>query len=737
MNTVQAELTDFLSSKSPTRDLQLRARNVDIVMYLYGFDGPPWPTLKEAAARFGLKDRQRIEQIKQAYFPDPAAADHLPSLHGVVGLMKESRYWLNSELKTTLVQEGLVDAGFGTTGLLRLAAATGLKVDYAGYTPDLKSATRLELEKCQDYFLMESRYHAKAKLLRNAARKFHRKYGLARIDDFLASQDLADDTEQRLLLEAMLRIFDKGWIAFHGDAAWYLFDDVKHTIRNASEKVLAAVQSCNAELLAEACGRSLAERNYLYPFASEDLIREYLTTSTLFDVANGRVQYARPLSKKLTDIDSDLVDFLKTKPRGSDGHEIRVTLRERGHRNDNIDQTLGYSPLLQRVVEPRGPGRYSAVPQTSAQCELSLCVPGIRRSAPGFEQVQERSSREQVELQEAQDLAHGPRHLVDELQVGEQEMHAHRDPDLRHDGIARSADEALDAQVLLDPPEEGLDLPTLLVDVRDGLRGELEVVGQERVELLRVGVAIADSTQRDRTPGAAFDAGQLDGLVRRHAQPRRERPPLSNRVLDLALQPSDQENPLCIKGFQPLEVEVQTVRSDDASPRQAKGPRHLKVRPLAVRDLQERRQTALVVKPHVQLQRSLRLAVLRPGKQLQAQVHVRRIEREQLVAEPETMPRRRLPASRQQTTEQRLVQLVGLPLVDARQRRPGHPAHAKVVELVSLRVQVRHDVAQAAPPRKAGPSPSLRTGSSGSSSAACVPCAAFPPPARTHVSTPA
>ena len=107
MNTVQAELTDFLSSKSPTRDLQLRARNVDIVMYLYGFDGPSWPTLKEAAARFGLKDRQRVEQIEQAHFPDPAAADHLPSLHGVVGLMKESRYWLNSELKTTLVQGGV------------------------------------------------------------------------------------------------------------------------------------------------------------------------------------------------------------------------------------------------------------------------------------------------------------------------------------------------------------------------------------------------------------------------------------------------------------------------------------------------------------------------------------------------------------------------------------------------------------------------------------------------------
>ena len=253
----------------------------------------------------------------------------------------------------------MVDAGFSTTGLLRLAAATGLEVDYAAYTPDLESATRLKLEKCQDYFLMDSRHHAKAKSLRDAARKFHRKYGLARIDDFLSSRNLAGDTEQRLLLETMLTIFDKGWIAFHGDAAWYLFDDKQHAIKNASEKVLAAVQSCDGEVLAEACRRSLAERNYHYPFASEALIHKYLTTSTQFDVMNGRVQCTRRRSKNLTAIDSDLVNFLNARPQGSDGHEIRVHLQERWHRKYNIRQRLGYSPLLQRVAEPRGPGRYT------------------------------------------------------------------------------------------------------------------------------------------------------------------------------------------------------------------------------------------------------------------------------------------------------------------------------------------------------------------------------------------
>ena len=52
-----------------------------------------------------------------------------------------------------------------------------------------------------------------------------------------------------------------------------------------------------------------------------------------------------------------------------------------------------------------------------------------------------------------------------------------------------------------------------------------------------------------------------------------------------------------------------------------------------------------------------------------------------------------------------------------------------MVQLVSLRIQVRHDVSQTAPPGKLR-RPSLRTGPSGSSSAACVPWMPAGPPAR-------
>ncbi len=157
---------------------------------------------------------------------------------------------------------------------------------------------------------------------------------------------------------------------------------------------------------------------------------------------------------------------------------------------------------------------------------------------------------------------------------------------------------------------------------------------------------------------------------------------------------------MCIKVLQPSEVEVQTVRRHDAPLRKTKRPGHLEVRALAVGDVQERRQTALVVETHVQLQRPLGLAVPRPGKHLQAQVHVRGVERQQLVPETEPMPRRRRLTTAQKATEQRLVQFVRLLSVHPRQRRSGYPANAEMVQLVSLRIQVRHDVSQTAPPGK-------------------------------------
>ena len=64
----------------------------------------------------------------------------------------------------------------------------------------------------------------------------------------------------------------------------------------------------------------------------------------------------------------------------------------------------------------------------------------------------------------------------------------HCDPDLRHDRIFRGAEKAFDLEILLDPFEKQLDLPSLLVNFRDGGCRQSEVIGDETICFRRLPV---------------------------------------------------------------------------------------------------------------------------------------------------------------------------------------------------------------------------------------------------------
>ena len=69
------------------------------------------------------------------------------------------------------------------------------------------------------------------------------------------------------------------------------------------------------------------------------------------------------------------------------------------------------------------------------------------------------------------------------LRNGDQQVGRYGNQDLRLDGVLAGADEHLDAQVLLDPFEEQLHLPTLAVQVGNQLGFEREIVGQKNQAL--------------------------------------------------------------------------------------------------------------------------------------------------------------------------------------------------------------------------------------------------------------
>src|SRR3546814_6766858 len=62
---------------------------------------------------------------------------------------------------------------------------------------------------------------------------------------------------------------------------------------------------------------------------------------------------------------------------------------------------------------------------------------------------------------------------------GDQHVDRDGDPDLRLHRIGRSAEERLDAQVLLDPFEEQLDLPALAIQGADRRGGQGALIGEQ------------------------------------------------------------------------------------------------------------------------------------------------------------------------------------------------------------------------------------------------------------------
>lgn len=81
---------------------------------------------------------------------------------------------------------------------------------------------------------------------------------------------------------------------------------------------------------------------------------------------------------------------------------------------------------------------------------------------------------------------------------GDQHVDADRDPDLCLHSVLGGAVEALDAQVLVDPFKEQLDLATRFVERADGQCRRKRVVVQEHEVLPGVRVPITDAPQVGR-----------------------------------------------------------------------------------------------------------------------------------------------------------------------------------------------------------------------------------------------
>ena len=128
-------------------------------------------------------------------------------------------------------------------------------------------------------------------------------------------------------------------------------------------------------------------------------------------------------------------------------------------------------------------------------------------------QLIERDFLKHVDLENIQQELWRCRKVQSLLGDDDDEINADGDPDLRLDRVERVAEEMFDRQVLLDPLEKGLDLPALAINFGDGEGRQVEAIGEEDEELVRIGVAKGGAAQAVRVGPFRLGCGGQDALI--------------------------------------------------------------------------------------------------------------------------------------------------------------------------------------------------------------------------------
>lgn len=132
----------------------------------------------------------------------------------------------------------------------------------------------------------------------------------------------------------------------------------------------------------------------------------------------------------------------------------------------------------------------------------------------------------------------------------------------------------------------------------------------------------------------------------------------------IAALPGHEEDAVDIQLVIPGVIGVTAIDDENAVLGQPHGARGGDVVALAVGDVHERRQQAVMIQANVQFDGALHGAEPGPGKNAEAQANRRGVEGVELVLESEAMARRAALAACQQLGEQPCVQGTGLLLVD-------------------------------------------------------------------------
>jgi hypothetical protein len=305
----------------------------------------------------------------------------------------------------------------------------------------------------------------------------------------------------------------------------------------------------------------------------------------------------------------------------------------------------------------------------------------------------ERDFLEHIDLHEMQEVAQRNVHAEFFVRHQSDQIDTNGNPDLRLHCVERVAKEVLDHQVLLEPFEEQLDLPALLVNGCNGQCGQVQPIAQEHQIELRLFVEEFDSSQESGIGILGLVGQQLDCLIGAYARAGVEGVAVHDRALQIVLGPDNEAALALNQGVQAGKVYIATVQHHDGAWGQLQTVERLDIVNFACGDGDHHGNGPTQIDHGVCLDCRLGRTKVGPWKQLQTQVDGGRVHRIQGLFQAQSNIVIFVPCNGQidQALRQGLEEFAAAPFVGIGQGRARDAvAQSDVVELGALRVQTRN-----------------------------------------------
>ena len=289
------------------------------------------------------------------------------------------------------------------------------------------------------------------------------------------------------------------------------------------------------------------------------------------------------------------------------------------------------------------------------------------------------------------------------LDDGDQHVGGHGAPDLRLHRVLTGAQKFLDSQVLLDPLEEQLHLPAVLVQCSDGQRWQGRVVGQEYQVFAGLGILETHAPQMLGIVLGNVIAIHGDQLIADHARAAVGLGGINPPSVHIALGPSDKEGTCLMHLVESGEIHVATIHHVKGARLHGQNIEHIDVVHLAIADVDESRNGTAQVQQGVHLHRRFGRAKGCPVEQGQAQVDRRGVQcvDRRIQTDVQGVAGIEVSGSQDQAHRQRMINAPVAKVERIRQRGARwNPPHAHVKQLALICRQAHLDVAQGLAPRQ-------------------------------------